>query len=48
MKIMVRRPAGEEERMGGESESEAAEIVRLGDIVGELREWLAGEVDDSD
>ncbi|KAM0804338.1 hypothetical protein BDR22DRAFT_594873 [Usnea florida] len=48
VKIMVRRPAGEEERMGEESESEAAEIVRLGEIVGELRECLAREVDDSD
>ena len=48
MKVMVRRPAGKEERMGGESEGEAAEIVRLGKIVGELRECLAGEVDASD
>ena len=48
VKIMVRRPAGEEERMGGESEGEAAEVVMLGEIVGELREWLAGDVDASD
>ena len=48
VKVMVRRPAGEEERMGEESESEAAEVVKLGEIVGELRKWLACEVDDSD
>ena len=48
VKIMVRRLAGAEERMGGESEGEAAEVVRLGEIVGELREWLASKADASD
>ena len=48
VKIMVRRPPGEEEQVDGESEGEDTEVVRLGDIVGYLRAWLAGEVDASD
>ena len=48
MKIMVWRTAGEEDRMGRRSEGEAAETVKLGEIVGELRQWLAGQVDASD
>lgn len=48
VKVMVQRPVGEEEQMVGESQDGAAEVVKLGKIVGELREWLAGEVDASD
>ena len=48
VKIMVRRPAGEEEQVDGESEGEVTDVVRLGQIVGYLRDWLAGEVDASD